>query len=162
MKSHITYVSICGNRQKSPSCFIVKYMIQKQIIHQWGGANVANASAFRAGQVENWPGWVKFCIQHIKDICFQVSSYTVNIFHKNMLIISIRVFYCWDQMATKSSDQHIEMVQVVDYCQTSSINRTKSKNLNVSRLILQRLHKKPEQQHGPGYPGIVQFQHQRN
>ena len=29
-----------------------------------------NASKFWAGPVENWPGWVKFCIKHKRDICF--------------------------------------------------------------------------------------------
>ena len=27
-----------------------------------------NASAFWAGQVENWPGRVEFCIEHMRDI----------------------------------------------------------------------------------------------
>ena len=31
---------------------------------------LANASAFWAGQVENCPGRVKFCIEHIRGICF--------------------------------------------------------------------------------------------
>ena len=35
---------------------------------------LANARAFWAGRVENWPGQVKFCIEHITSICFQVSA----------------------------------------------------------------------------------------
>ena len=31
---------------------------------------LANASAFLAGWVENWPGWVEFCIDYIRGICF--------------------------------------------------------------------------------------------
>ena len=36
---------------------------------QWGKLTLANVSAFWAGQVENWPGRVEFCIEHIKDTC---------------------------------------------------------------------------------------------
>ena len=35
---------------------------------------LANASAFLAGRVENWLGQVKFCIEHIRDICFRASA----------------------------------------------------------------------------------------
>ena len=35
---------------------------------------LANASAFWAGQVENWPGQVEFCIEHIKNVCRQASA----------------------------------------------------------------------------------------
>ena len=38
---------------------------------QWGKLTLANVSAFWAGQVENWPGRVEFCIEHIKDTCFR-------------------------------------------------------------------------------------------
>ena len=31
-------------------------------------------SAFWAGQVENWPGQVEFCKEHIRDICFRASA----------------------------------------------------------------------------------------
>ena len=34
---------------------------------------LANANAFWAGGVENWPGQVDFCIEHTRDICFRVS-----------------------------------------------------------------------------------------
>ena len=32
-----------------------------------------NLSAFWAGRVANWPGRVEFCVEYIKDICFQAS-----------------------------------------------------------------------------------------
>ena len=35
---------------------------------------LTNASALRAGRVENWPGQVEFCVEHIKDFCFQASA----------------------------------------------------------------------------------------
>ena len=35
---------------------------------------LANASAFWAGRVENWPGQVKFCIEYITSICFRASA----------------------------------------------------------------------------------------
>ena len=35
---------------------------------------LANVSAFWAGQVENWPEQVEFCIENIKDICFWAST----------------------------------------------------------------------------------------
>ena len=35
---------------------------------------LANASTFWAGRVENWPGQVEFCIEHIRDIWFRVSA----------------------------------------------------------------------------------------
>ena len=35
---------------------------------------LANASAFWAGRVENWPGQVEFYIEHIWDICFRASA----------------------------------------------------------------------------------------
>ena len=35
---------------------------------------LAIANTFWAGQVENWPGWVEFCIEHIRDICFRASA----------------------------------------------------------------------------------------
>ena len=35
---------------------------------------VANASAFWAGRVENWPGQVEFCIEHIRNICLRASA----------------------------------------------------------------------------------------
>ena len=35
---------------------------------------LANTSAFWAGQVEHWPGQVKFCIEHITGICLWVSA----------------------------------------------------------------------------------------
>ena len=35
---------------------------------------LAKEGAFRAWQVENWPGWVEFCIDHIKDICLRESA----------------------------------------------------------------------------------------
>ena len=35
---------------------------------------LANGSAFWAGQVENWPGQVEFCIEHIRDIYFWASA----------------------------------------------------------------------------------------
>ena len=47
---------------------------------------LANASAFWAGRVENWPGRVDFCMEHIRDTCFRVSaSHTVqpNFIHMN-------------------------------------------------------------------------------
>ena len=38
-----------------------------------------DVSAFWAGRVENWPGWVEFCIEHIRDICFQMSPRNKNL-----------------------------------------------------------------------------------
>ena len=35
---------------------------------------LANASAFWAGWVENWPGGVDFCIEQIRNICFWASA----------------------------------------------------------------------------------------
>ena len=37
---------------------------------QWGILTLARSSTFWAGSVENWPGRVEFCIEHIRDICF--------------------------------------------------------------------------------------------
>ena len=43
---------------------------------QWGKLTLANVSTFWAGQRENWPGRVEFCIEHIpvRDICFRASA----------------------------------------------------------------------------------------
>ena len=35
---------------------------------------LANVSAFWAGQAENWPGQVEFCIEHIRETCFGASA----------------------------------------------------------------------------------------
>ena len=37
---------------------------------------------FLAWRVENWPVWVKFCIEHTRDICFRTSAcYNLKTFH---------------------------------------------------------------------------------
>ena len=45
---------------------------------------LANASAFWAGLVENWPGQVKFCIEHIKNICLRASTTEMLVSHIGM------------------------------------------------------------------------------
>ena len=44
------------------------------IVRETNARLIANARAFWAGQVENWPGQVEFCIEHIRDIRFRVSA----------------------------------------------------------------------------------------
>ena len=47
----------------------VKYLTVRETY-----ARPLNASTFWAGRVENWPGQVEFCIEHIRDICFRASA----------------------------------------------------------------------------------------
>ena len=40
-------------------------------VRETNACPLAKTNEFWAGQIETWPGWVEFCIEHIRDTCYR-------------------------------------------------------------------------------------------
>ena len=77
--------------------------------------NKDDASAFSAGQIENWHGWVELCVEHIEDICFGATACLKKLVSLTVMPMMLGWTYpiAWWPRASKLVSRQVESDKVL-------------------------------------------------